>query len=105
MKTILLYSTFPSKAVAKKIARELLSLRLIGCANILPAGESLYRWEGKIVQEKEVVMLLKTTTSNSSRLREKLVALHPYECPCVLELPTEANTAYADWLQQATTEE
>ena len=105
MKIVLLYSTLPTKKAAKEIAETLLQKRLIGCAHMLPAGESFYRWKGKVVHEKEVVLLLKTTASQRASAVRKLEELHPYECPCILELPVKAQKKYAQWLYEATSKE
>jgi periplasmic divalent cation tolerance protein len=95
----LLYVTTKDNDQARTIARELLDQRLIACANILPQMESLYRWNGEVQNDKESVLILKTSASLVARATEAVLKLHSYETPCVLELKIESGAkGYLDWL-------
>jgi periplasmic divalent cation tolerance protein len=95
---ILLYSTWPDEAAAEAAARALLEERLIACANIMPAGRSVFRWEGKVTAEAETVALFKTTRARAGDARTRLVDLHPYDEPCVLALPVDTAASAAGFL-------
>lgn len=94
--------TAPSADVAAAIARAVVEERLAACGNVLPGVRSIYRWEGKVQDEPEVLLLLKTQRKRFPELRDRILALHPYEVPEVLALPVEAGSdAYLDWIAQA----
>tara|TARA_R110002072_G_C7840694_1_gene524957 strand:- start:264 stop:599 length:336 start_codon:yes stop_codon:yes gene_type:complete len=97
----LIYTTWPDSASAEGAARALLEARLIACANIMAAGVSLYRWEGRVQRDAETVMILKTTTERTAELRHQVETLHPYDTPCILALPIDAASSHAgfvDWI-------
>tara|TARA_R110000868_G_scaffold53744_1_gene168495 strand:+ start:20196 stop:20546 length:351 start_codon:yes stop_codon:yes gene_type:complete len=81
-----IYTTWPDQAVAETAATTLVEEGLCACANILPAGVSVYRWEGQIERDAETVMILKTGAEVSAALAERIAALHPYDEPCILAL-------------------
>ena len=101
----IIYSPFPTVQQAKDAATALLTKRLIACANILPASQYLYHWEGEIACEEEYVLLAKTTPDKADAARDALHALHPYDVPAIL---TFANAVilpdYADWLDKTLNE-
>jgi periplasmic divalent cation tolerance protein len=91
--------TSPSADEAARIARALVEERLAACGNVLPGLRSIYRWEGKVEDEAEVLLLLKTTRERLPALRDRVLALHPYQVPEVLALPVEAGSErYLAWL-------
>ena len=95
----LIYSTCPDLETARRLGRAVVEEGLAACANCIPGMTSIYRWEGALQESAEVILILKTTSSRSVDLRHRLVALHPYAIPCILELPvTAANSAFADWV-------
>lgn len=102
MEIIFVYITNPTQAWARKIAAHLIDKKLIACANMFPI-ESVYRGKGKMVQEKEWVMIGKTTDGNYAGTKREVEKIHPYEVPCVIKIPVQANTAYAAWLKKETT--
>ncbi len=87
METVTLYSTWPTLESAEAAARELLEQRLIACANIGPGARSLFRWDGQIQAEAEVLMFAKTTAERAGAAHKLLVRLHPYDVPCLTALP------------------
>ncbi|HTN51294.1 MAG TPA: divalent-cation tolerance protein CutA [Anaeromyxobacter sp.] len=93
----------PTAEKAAELARALVEERLAACGNVVPGLRSIYRWEGKVHDEAEALLLLKTTRSRLERLRERILALHPYQVPEVLALPVEAGSeAYLAWLAAQT---
>ena len=96
---LLVFTTLPNADKAYEIARALVEERLAACANLLPAVRSIYRWQDKLQDEYEVVVLLKTRAENVERLKARLLELHPYEIPEILAVPVESGyQAYLDWL-------
>lgn len=101
----LIYTTWPDTGTAQAAARQLLEKRLIACANIMPAGLSLYRWEDDICSEAETVMILKTSGDACRAARDFIAAVHPYDTPCILVLDTAAvNTDFGTWAVAQTTD-
>jgi len=96
----LFYVTCPDSDTARKISLTLLQEGLISCANLLPGMESLYWWEGKIETTNEVVLILKSSALQASRIIARVESLHPYNTPCILTLPIEKGSeAYIKWLK------
>jgi periplasmic divalent cation tolerance protein len=99
MAVIVVFSTFPSEDKAADIARTLVSEGLCACVNLVPPVRSIYRWQGEICDERETLAIIKTTRERFDALRDRLVALHPYEVPEVIALPVEAgHPPYLDWV-------
>lgn len=97
----LIYVTTRDVAEARRLARALLEEKLIACANILPQMESIYVWEGAHCEESEVVLILKTTVTKTSRAIARVEELHSYETPCALSLAVENGAEnYLQWLGQ-----
>ena len=93
--------TAPNQEVAKTIARALVEERLAACVNILPGLTSIYRWQGEVAEDQEVLLIIKTTTFAFPRLKERVLALHPYTVPEIIALPiAEGHGAYLDWLRE-----
>jgi periplasmic divalent cation tolerance protein len=96
---LLVFTTLPSADKAAELAKALVEERLAACANLLPAIRSIYRWQGKLQDENEVLVLLKTRAEHLERLKLRILELHPYELPEVLAVPIEAGyQPYLDWL-------
>ena len=96
---ILVYITAPDPESAKKIAGVLIAERLAACANIIPAIDSMFYWEGELRQKRETLLLLKTHVSRFERLTARARELHPYELPCVVALPVNAGLpGYLAWV-------
>lgn len=100
---VMMYVTFPSEAEALEVSRKVVEERLAACANVRAEGTSVYAWEGKIEETREWALLIKSTEDRVDGLRARVVALHPYEMPCVLAWRIEyAHRGYAEWLQAMT---
>jgi periplasmic divalent cation tolerance protein len=97
---IVVLITVPSVELGQKIARELVEKRLAACVNILPPMRSIYTWEGRIMEEDEVLLLCKTRMELfEDRLIPAVRALHPYQVPEILALPVQAGLKeYIDWI-------
>ena len=97
---VLVYVTTSGIEEARSIAGALLVHRLIACANILPKMESVYRWEGKIMQDAEVVLMMKSMRSSVRAIDEKVNELHSHDLPCVVAMPlVEGSRAFLDWIE------
>lgn len=96
-----LYVPFPNEQSAIAVIEKLLEKNQIACANLIPAGQSFYRWEGKIVSESEVYVIFKAVRNSIDTLTENLKKLHPYETPAILSLNCESlNVDYSNWLYE-----
>jgi periplasmic divalent cation tolerance protein len=99
MEAVFCYVTCSSRDEALAIARRLVEERLAACGNVISGMRSVYRWEGTIHEEGEVVLILKTRTTLVERVTERVKALHGYACPCIAALPViGGNPAYLDWI-------
>ncbi|KAM8952349.1 protein CutA [Pelodytes ibericus] len=93
------YVTCPNDKVAKDIARGLVERKLAACVNIIPQITSVYEWKGKIEEDSEILLMIKTRTSKVSALTEYVRSVHPYEVCEVISLPIEqGNLPYLKWL-------
>jgi periplasmic divalent cation tolerance protein len=98
---VLLYTTWPDADTAETVAAEAVAERLAACANVLSPMRSVYRWKGAVDRAAETPMLLKTTRALAERLKDLVVARHPYETPCVVALPVSAegsNPEFLGWI-------
>ena len=93
------YLTFPDTATAEAIAEALLDAGLVACVNLFAPVTSLYRWEGAVQRDAEVVAWAKTTRARLPALTAAVRARHPYEVPCVVAYPASGgDRAYLDWV-------
>ncbi|HEY7895327.1 MAG TPA: divalent-cation tolerance protein CutA [Gemmatimonadaceae bacterium] len=96
-------TTVSSAEDAVTLIRALLDRRLIACGTLLPGARSLYRWEGKVADEHEVVVILKTAGARIDALEQAFAELHPYKLPELLALPVAAGLdRYLAWIGQET---
>jgi len=92
--------TAPGLAVAESVVRRLLDDRLIACGNVLPGAVSLYRWEGEVHRDEEVLVVLKTLHRLVPGMLERAGELHPYDVPELLVQPVVAGSAdYLEWVE------
>lgn len=98
MKTIFIYITYPSKKDAERASFNLLKKRLIACGVILGPVTSQYRWKGKIVRDAGYILLAKTLSKHFEQAKKEIEKTHPYEIPCIVKIPVEANKKYSEWL-------
>lgn len=98
---VLMTLATPEEAVT--LVQTLLERRLIACGNILPGVRSLYRWEGKVADEREVIVLMKTKAARLEALELAFGELHPYKVPELLALPVSAGLhKYLEWIDDET---
>jgi periplasmic divalent cation tolerance protein len=98
-RAIVVLSTAGSGKTAETIARALVAERLAACVNVLPRIRSLYRWQGKVVDDTEWLLVIKSRRSLLAALAARVRALHPYEVPEVVALEIVAGSApYLRWL-------
>ena len=91
--------TCPSWAVARRLAQALVRRRLAACVNILPGVESLFWWEGKVDQAREVLLVIKTPAARLEAVRRAIVRLHPYEVPEVIAMRVAGgHRPYLRWV-------
>lgn len=101
---LLILCTCPDAESAGRIARTLVDERLAACVNRLPGVTSVYRWQGEIHEDGEVLLLIKTRRELFEALRARVMALHPYDVPEVIALEIAAGHApYLQWLRAETT--
>src|SRR5262245_59537529 len=94
--------TCPDEATASRIARALVQEGLAACANAVPGITSIYRWQGEIHEDREVLLLIKSNASAWGALEPRLSELHPYELPEIVAVPiVRGSTAYLGWLEAA----
>ncbi|EDV99660.1 GH12292 [Drosophila grimshawi] len=99
------FVTVPDKDSAKKLALGLIERKLAACVNILGKIESIYMWEGKINEDQEYLMMIKTRTTRIAELSKFVGENHPYSVPEVISLPIEAgNLPYLKWIMQTVPE-
>ena len=102
---ILIIATFHEKEMTIAIGQELLQKRLIACYSLFPV-ESSYQWKGKLMDEKEFMMIMKTQTKHFDEIAEFIKNYSDYEIPEVVALPPEkVHEAYLQWVMKETTQD
>lgn len=95
----LVLTTAGSKEEAHRIAHALVERRLAACVNLVPQISSVYRWEGKVQEAEEWLLLIKTTAAVFESVRAAIKELHSYELPECISIPVEEGSqTYLDWL-------
>lgn len=96
---IVVLVTAPSADGAAKIARTLVEEHLAACVNIVPGIRSIYRWEGRVADDPEWLLVIKTGRRCFAELEARVLALHPYSVPEVIAVEiVEGSKPYLDWL-------
>jgi len=99
---LIVFTSFANEEDAARVARVLVEERLVACANLLPGARSLYRWQDRIADEREVVVLMKTRKQDWTALLSRLHDLHPYDTPeCVAVRVAAGAPKYMAWLESA----
>ena len=102
MNALLVLSTFPDIEKARQIGTALVESQLAACVNLIPAIESIYRWQGALEHGTEVLAIFKTTPAAYAAFEARLKMLHPYEVPEIVAVkPGEISASYAAWLQES----
>jgi periplasmic divalent cation tolerance protein len=93
--------TAPTNEEAIRLADMLVGAHLAACVQILPEMESVYRWQGKIERQPEILLIAKTTREKFEELDREVRALHSYDTPEIVALPIVAGSAaYLEWLNE-----
>ena len=103
MSAVWVYVTASDAAEAEKLGRAVVEARLAACANILGPTTAIYWWEGQVESGQEVALVLKSRQDLVPAITEKIIALHSYDCPCVVALPISGgNVEFLQWLEDET---
>jgi len=95
-------TTTGSQEEARKMARTLVERRLAACVNIIPQVESVYRWQGKVEDAHEWLLVIKTTGNAFERVRDAIRELHSYDLPeCISFSVENGSSAYLDWISES----
>ena len=96
--------TCPTTALADQIAQTLVAEQHAACVNILPGIQSVYRWQGKIARDNEVLLLIKTDEGHLAQVERCIRALHSYEVPEMIVLPiSHGHAPYLNWITESVT--
>jgi periplasmic divalent cation tolerance protein len=99
---LLVLTTAGSESEARKIAHALVERRLAACVNIVPRIQSVYRWEGKVEEAEEYLLLIKTVKQREEQVRAAIRELHSYELPECIAIPIASGSAeYLKWLSES----
>lgn len=97
------YTTIDNIQDARKIAKTLIEEQLVACVNIVPNIESIYRWRGKIEEDSEFALIIKTIDDNIEKTIRRVKELHSYELPDIIVLPVVGGLKeYLDYIVNET---
>lgn len=100
---LMVYCTCPDRDTASRLARELVAEKAAACCNVVEGLTSVYRWQGKVEEDPEVLLIAKTTRERFPALERSLQDNHPYELPEILAVPVTAGLAgYLEWVAEET---
>jgi periplasmic divalent cation tolerance protein len=95
----LVLCTFPDAATARQIGTALVEKQLAACVNLIPAVESIYRWQGRVETAAEVLAIFKTRAADFPDFERELTAIHPYDVPEIIAIePAAVSENYAAWV-------
>ncbi|MBF0595065.1 MAG: divalent-cation tolerance protein CutA [Candidatus Omnitrophica bacterium] len=99
---IVVFVTASKEEEAEIIARALLEKKLAACCNLVSGVKSLYWWQGKITDDQEVLLVIKTRTDMFDKIKETVIAYHSYAVPEIIALPVVAGSEpYLKWIDQS----
>jgi periplasmic divalent cation tolerance protein len=97
---LVVFITAAAKDEAVRLAEMLVEARLAGCVQILPGVESIYRWQGQVERQEEVLLIAKTLSSKFDDLEREVRTFHSYETPEIVAVPiTSGSRPYLEWLK------
>jgi periplasmic divalent cation tolerance protein len=100
---LFVYVTAADVAEAERIAEAVVEERLAACGNVIDGMRSIFRWQGSVQKGCEAVLILKTREDLFDDLKERIVALHSYELPCIVALPLAGgHEPFLDWIDEET---
>ncbi|MCJ7784629.1 MAG: divalent-cation tolerance protein CutA [Desulfobacterales bacterium] len=101
MDALLMISTTGSEKEARKIARSLVEERLAACANVIPGVRSFFYWVGRLCQEKEALILVKTVNNKARKIMDKIKKIHSYEVPEIIFFRVDMGEKnYLKWVKK-----
>ena len=101
MDKIVILITTSNMDEAERIGRTLVEERLAACANIVEGVRSIYRWKGEVCDDRECLMVVKTTAANFDVVEKRVRELHSYEVPEVIAITiVNGSKPYLDWLEE-----
>ncbi len=96
---LVVYCSCPDQAIAERIAEAVVNERLAACVNLISGLTSIYRWEGQLQRDAELLLIIKTRSAVYSQLEARLRQLHPYQLPEIIALPIHTGSAdYLNWI-------
>ena len=99
MSAILVYVTFENEREALAIARELVSSKIVACANIIPETKAVFKWEGVIQEQSEAIVILNSQKARLEEITERIQEIHSYDLPCILYVSIEGgNSKFIKWI-------
>ena len=99
---VVVFVTTASRSEGKKIARQLVEARLAACVNISQPIESVYRWEGQIAEEREFLLIIKSTRELFPELKTEISKIHSYHTPEIICLPViDGSRNYLQWISDS----
>ena len=100
MKAMVVFTTTPDLASARKIAKALVTQKLAACVSVLPGILSTYRWKAKVENAREALLLIKTSKARWKAVQSFVLSRHSYKLPELIALPVVAGSKkYLDWLE------
>lgn len=103
MEFIVIYCTVPNKQEGKEIAKDLVANKLVACVNIIDKVESVFSWDGKLCEEKEALLIIKTKKELFEKIKLAIQKLHSYTVPEIIATPIiEADETYLKWIDHET---
>jgi periplasmic divalent cation tolerance protein len=100
---LIILTTIGNAEQGRRIARDLVDTRLAACVSCLPGVISFYRWSGRVEEDSEMLLMIKTTQERLEELKAHVLRVHPYEVPEFLVLPVrEGGELYLRWLAEST---
>lgn len=96
---LVVYCSCPDQAIAERIAEAVVNERLAACVNLISGLTSIYRWEGQLQRDAELLLIIKTRSAVYPQLETRLRQLHPYQLPEIIALPIHTgSTDYLNWI-------
>jgi periplasmic divalent cation tolerance protein len=103
---VTVFVTAPGRESALALARQVVEESLAACGNVIPNVTSVFRWKKKVIEEEEVLLILKTSAAKSPALIARVAELHSYDVPEVVSLTVENGYGpYLDWVRECTSME
>ena len=99
MSAILVYVTCGNEREALAIARELVSSKIVACANIIPETKAVFKWEGVVKEQSEAIVILKSQKERLEEVTKRIQEIHSYDLPCILYVSIEGgNSEFIKWI-------